>query len=268
MIALLPLLLAAATCPPGTTARGAAPPAGLHRWCEDAAGRKHGPEREWYAPGKPKAEGSWEAGQMHGAWKAWREDGTLFMDEAYARGEPVAATGGKPAAPKKSGSWGMDLIAEQKAKNGGKPLIPAPAGAAPLFDPSRHPKAGELRAYVRSLGSAAAAEAEAATKMLFDQSERLTKISGGTSRRWSEGEHRYLANVRPDNATRVLIDLETQLWITHVVDRAAKTCKQILAHPDPTGQQRKLIEESTPIDCAALAGDRDLGPAVAALRGP
>lgn len=259
---LLPLLAAASPCPAGTVTKGGSPPAELHLWCEDKAGKKEGPELEWYGPDRLKSEGGWRKGEMHGTWRAWREDGTLWLDEAYEAGSPVApkAAAG-PAVP----------AASPPLPAGG--LLPPPAGVGAAStggtalqrDPSRHPQAKALRSYVRALREADRKEMVAATDELFTANERLVKVGGGTSRRWAEGERRFLFTEGALGAGRLMIDLERQLIVNVVVERGNGACRELVSYPDPTGKRRTMIEESRTIDCAELAQDPELGPALAGL---
>ena len=247
------LLLAAAPCPPGSTSKGGEPPKALHGWCEDKAGKKHGPETEWYAAGRKKSEGAWLHGVMEGAWRAWREDGTLWMDERFVRGEPASTPQAAP--PRAAGGSGVVPSGRGAAAPAGSPV----GGSAGLLDPGKHPRAAELRSYVGSLTDCDRREAKEATLALIVQLERLNKSSGGTSERRTEGEREILVSHRPTFASRFLVDLETQLMVSWVADRATHSCLESVSYPDPEKKQQKLLEEKREIDCALLASDPDLG---------
>ena len=83
LLCLLPLPLSAAepfTCPTGTQAQGAAPPAGLELRCVDAEGRAEGIWRTWYDGGQLMSERSMKQGREHGRQRSWWPNGQLMMD--------------------------------------------------------------------------------------------------------------------------------------------------------------------------------------------
>lgn len=56
-------------CPEGTRLRLREHYAGLHEWCEDTAGRKHGPARSWFSTGRYlMSRGRYDRGERTGAW--------------------------------------------------------------------------------------------------------------------------------------------------------------------------------------------------------
>lgn len=112
---MLLLLLAClpAPCPDGATEKG---DQATHAWCEDDQGRKHGPERAWHAPEKPRLQAEWREGKRHGPWREWAADGALILEQAFVDdvlhgpsrrsdddGKPIEA--GSYAQGKKHGIW-------------------------------------------------------------------------------------------------------------------------------------------------------------------
>lgn len=64
-----PIRLNPLDCPDGTRPRLAESAAGLRLWCEDAAGRMHGPARSWFNAGRYlMSRGRYEAGERVGRW--------------------------------------------------------------------------------------------------------------------------------------------------------------------------------------------------------
>lgn len=78
-------------CPKGTERDGEPPPKGDGYRCYREEGPKrvyHGPEVGYFGtdPNRKRAEGAWQDGQKHGAWREWDEEGTLLLEEHYESG--------------------------------------------------------------------------------------------------------------------------------------------------------------------------------------
>ena len=64
-----PIRLEPVSCPDGTRAKLRESDAGLHAWCENADGRKHGPARSWFSTGRYlMSRGRYEEGERVGEW--------------------------------------------------------------------------------------------------------------------------------------------------------------------------------------------------------
>lgn len=64
-----PIRLKPVQCPDGARAKLRESYAGIHVWCEDAAGRKHGPARSWFSTGRYlMSRGRYENGERAGEW--------------------------------------------------------------------------------------------------------------------------------------------------------------------------------------------------------
>lgn len=64
-----PIRLEPVQCPNGARAKLRESYAGLHVWCENAAGRKHGPARSWFSTGRYlMSRGRYKNGERIGEW--------------------------------------------------------------------------------------------------------------------------------------------------------------------------------------------------------
>lgn len=77
------------SCPAGTRAEGASPPAGLELRCVDAAGRAEGPWRTWYENGALMSERSMKEDREHGRQRSWWPNGQLMMEGVSFNGTRV-----------------------------------------------------------------------------------------------------------------------------------------------------------------------------------
>jgi hypothetical protein len=98
----LPAVDAGITCPAGTTAADARPPAGREEWCErvgrDGSRIRHGPYRAWYPDGRLKIEGQFVEGDKSGHWTFWHGNGLW-----YGRGQKKEE--GEFRAGREDGRW-------------------------------------------------------------------------------------------------------------------------------------------------------------------
>jgi hypothetical protein len=78
-------------CPPGTRERGAVPPRGFERWCEqvDSLGRvsHHGGYASWHRNGQLREVGLYEHGFRVGVWTRWYESGGKRTQAEFERGK-------------------------------------------------------------------------------------------------------------------------------------------------------------------------------------
>lgn len=78
-------------CPPGARERGAVPPRGFERWCEqvDSMGRivRHGGYASWHRNGQLREVGLYEHDLRVGVWTRWYESGGKRTQAEFERGE-------------------------------------------------------------------------------------------------------------------------------------------------------------------------------------
>jgi hypothetical protein len=77
-------------CPEGTRERGAMPPRGFERWCEqvdDSAGVvRHGGYASWHPNGQLREVGSYQYGEREGVWTRWYSSGGKQTQAEFQRG--------------------------------------------------------------------------------------------------------------------------------------------------------------------------------------
>jgi antitoxin component YwqK of YwqJK toxin-antitoxin module len=90
LAAALALLFSALECPPGAERRGAAPPEDFEEWCEtkDEAGRalRHGPSRRYYDDGGLWLEERYERGEREGPSIELHRNGRKAREGTWAKG--------------------------------------------------------------------------------------------------------------------------------------------------------------------------------------
>jgi hypothetical protein len=77
-------------CPEGTRERGAMPPRGFERWCEQIDGSagvvRHGGYASWHPNGQLREVGSYQYGQREGVWTRWYSSGGKQTQAEFQRG--------------------------------------------------------------------------------------------------------------------------------------------------------------------------------------
>lgn len=76
-------------CPDGSRSVGAAPPAGLERYCLDARDQAQGTWLNWYESGQMMSARQMRDGREHGLQRSWWPNGQLMMEGVSMEGQRV-----------------------------------------------------------------------------------------------------------------------------------------------------------------------------------
>lgn len=80
-----------AACPEGAVLVGAAPSAGLRQRCQRSESERHGASREWYDNGRERSYSEWWDGKKHGRFTLWFKNGRVRSEGAHRHGVPAGA---------------------------------------------------------------------------------------------------------------------------------------------------------------------------------